>query len=69
MKVVVPAQERSWVGKAITRFDEISVERIVREGIEVFVADGYPADCTQLGVHSLFGGRNQTWFSLESTSG
>lgn len=54
LKVVVPAQERSWVGKAITRFDEIRVERIVREGIEFFVADGYPADCTQLGVYSLF---------------
>jgi len=57
VKVVVPAQERSWVGKAITRFDEVRVERIVREGIEMFVADGYPADCTQLGVHSLFGAK------------
>ncbi|MDH3259472.1 MAG: 5'/3'-nucleotidase SurE [Acidimicrobiia bacterium] len=57
LKVVVPAEERSWVGKAITRFDEIRVERTVREGIEVFVADGYPADCTQLGVHSLFGAK------------
>jgi 5'-nucleotidase len=57
LKVVVPAEERSWVGKAITRFDEIRVERIVREDVEVFVADGYPADCTQLGVHSLFGAK------------
>ena len=55
VKVVVPAQERSWIGKAITRFDEVRVERTVRDGIELFVADGYPADCTQLGVHSLFG--------------
>jgi 5'-nucleotidase len=57
LKVVVPAGERSWVGKAITRFDEIRVERIQREGIEIFTADGYPADCTQLGVHSLFGAK------------
>ena len=57
LKVVVPAEERSWVGKAITRFDEIRVERAVREDVEVFVADGYPADCTQLGVHSLFGAK------------
>jgi 5'-nucleotidase len=55
LKVVVPAAERSWVGKAITRFDEIGVERTVRDSVEIFVADGYPADCTQLGVHSLFG--------------
>ncbi len=57
LKVVVPAEERSWVGKAITRFDQIRVERTVREDIEVCVADGYPADCTQLGVHSLFGAK------------
>jgi 5'-nucleotidase len=55
LKVVVPLEERSWIGKAITRFDEVRVERTVREGVEIFVADGYPADCTQLGVHSLFG--------------
>ncbi len=55
VKVVVPAEERSWIGKAITRFDEVRVERTVRDGVEIFVADGYPADCTQLGVHSLFG--------------
>jgi 5'-nucleotidase len=57
LKVVVPAVERSWVGKAITRFDEIRVKRIEREGVEIFTADGYPADCTQLGVHSLFDGK------------
>ena len=57
VKVVVPAQERSWIGKAITRFDEIRVERMVRDGVEICVADGYPADCTQLGVHSLFGAK------------
>ena len=57
LKVVVPAEERSWIGKAITRFDEVRVERVVREGIDIFVAGGYPADCTQLGVHSLFGSK------------
>lgn len=57
VRVVVPAQERSWIGKAITRFDEITVSVQMRDGVEVHVADGYPADCTQLGVHSLFEGR------------
>jgi 5'-nucleotidase len=55
VKVVVPDRERSWIGKAITRFGEINVTRIVRDGVEIAVADGFPADCTQLGVHSLFG--------------
>ncbi len=55
VRVVVPDRERSWIGKAITRFGEIRVTRVVREGVEIAVADGFPADCTQLGVHSLFG--------------
>ncbi len=55
VRVVVPDRERSWIGKAITRFDPIRVWRETREGLEVTVSDGYPADCTQLGVHSLFG--------------
>ena len=55
VRVVVPDRERSWIGKAITRFGEIKVTRVVRDGMEIAVADGFPADCTQLGVHSLFG--------------
>lgn len=57
VKVVVPDRERSWIGKAITRFGDIRVRRTELEGVEVAVADGFPADCTQLGVHSLFGSR------------
>jgi len=57
VKVVVPDRERSWIGKAITRFGDIRVRRTTLDGIEVAVADGFPADCTQLGVHSLFGSR------------
>ena len=54
VRAVVPARERSWIGKAITRFDDIRVERLTREGVEIHVAEGFPADCVQLGVHSLF---------------
>ena len=53
-RAVVPARERSWIGKAITRFDDIRVETTERDGVEIHVADGFPADCVQLGVHSLF---------------
>mgnify|MGYP001817521396 CR=1 FL=1 len=55
VRAVVPDRERSWIGKAITRFDEIEVSVIERDGFEIHVAGGFPADCTQLGVHSLFG--------------
>ncbi len=57
VKVVVPDRERSWIGKAITRFEEIHVRTVVKDGVEIAVADGFPADCAQLGIHSLFGER------------
>lgn len=54
VRAVAPAGERSWIGKAITRHEEVVVERVEREGFEIFAASGYPADCTQLGAHCLF---------------
>lgn len=54
VRAVAPAAERSWIGKAITRHDEVRVERVERGGVEMLAASGYPADCTQLGAHCLF---------------
>ncbi len=54
VRVVVPDGERSWIGKAISRWDELRVARSEREGIEVVAVRGFPADCTNLAVHSLF---------------
>ena len=51
--VVVPDRERSWVGKAITRFEPISLLTVERGGIEMLTTSGYPADAVQLGVHAL----------------
>lgn len=51
--VVVPDRERSWVGKAITRFDPIRISHVEREGIEIVTTSGFPADATQIGAHSL----------------
>ena len=55
LRVAVPSTERSWIGKAISRWDELAVTKLVRDGIEILAVDGYPADCTNLAVHSLFG--------------
>jgi len=55
LRVAVPATERSWIGKAISRWDEIAIQRVVRDDVEIWTVDGFPADCTNLGVHSLFG--------------
>lgn len=51
--IVVPAIERSWIGKAITRHGEIEVVEHDIDGVQVFTTSGYPADCTQLGVFHL----------------
>ena len=54
VRVVAPAGERSWIGKAITRHEEVAVERVERGGVEMRAASGYPADCAQLGIHCLW---------------
>lgn len=54
VRVVVPDSERSWVGKAITRAASLEVETVVRDGVEMHTCTGFPADCVQLGVNTLF---------------
>ena len=57
VRAVVPDRERSWIAKAITRWEDVRVERADRDGFEIWRTSGCPADCTQLGVHTLFGER------------
>ena len=52
--VVVPDRERSWIAKAITRYEEVVVDSTNRGGVTIRTTTGYPADCVQLGVYSLF---------------
>lgn len=54
VRVVVPDQERSWISKAITRFEDVRVERADREDCAMWRTSGCPADCAQLGIHALF---------------
>jgi 5'-nucleotidase len=54
LRVVVPKGERSWISKAISRWQDVRVERASREGFDLFVVDGFPADCANLGIHSLY---------------
>ena len=53
--VVAPDQERSWVSKAITRFEPVRVRRVRRGGVAMVAVSGYPADAVQIGVHALGG--------------
>ena len=53
-RAVVPVEECSWTSKIMSRFRKLRVDRVDREGFDVWTVDGYPADCANLGVHSLF---------------
>jgi len=54
VRVVVPAEEQSWRGKAMTRFGSVTAEPYDKLGVEGFMVNGTPADCVNLGVHNLF---------------
>jgi len=53
-RVVVPDQERSWISKAITRFQHVGHEIVERGGIEMHTVSGFPADAVQIGTSALF---------------
>lgn len=55
VRVAAPAGERSWIGKAISRFDEVPVKEVERDGIAMMAVSGYPADAVQVGTYRLFG--------------
>lgn len=54
VRVVIPDGERSWISKAISRFEPISTRRVVEDGIETVLVSGTPADSVNLALHSLF---------------
>ncbi len=54
---VLPASECSWTGKIMSRFAALRPRRATAAengAYEVWVVDGYPADCANLGIHTLF---------------
>lgn len=51
---VVPDQERSWMAKAISRFDRLSVRSLQAETGLMHAVSGTPADCANLGLFELF---------------
>jgi 5'-nucleotidase len=54
VRVVVPDRERSWIGKAITRFEPIRAEQVDLNGGVAWTCTGFPADAVQVGIHGLF---------------
>lgn len=56
VNTLVPDRERSWIAKAMTRFEDVAVATpAAREGDPcIMTSSGTPADCTNLGIHSVF---------------
>jgi 5'-nucleotidase len=53
VRAVVPAGECSWTGKILSRFSQLELRQVEREGHQIWTLDGYPADCANIGMHSL----------------
>ena len=50
---VVPAAECSWTSKIMSRFAPLALAEIECDGFAVQTLNGYPADCTNIGIHNL----------------
>ncbi|MFL2540441.1 MAG: 5'/3'-nucleotidase SurE [Candidatus Latescibacterota bacterium] len=50
---VVPAAECSWTSKIVSRFDALTYAEVDRDGFSIHTLTGYPADCTNIGIHNL----------------
>lgn len=48
VRTVVPAGQRSWIGKALTRFEPIEVAEVDQAGATVVTVSGTPADAVQV---------------------
>jgi 5'-nucleotidase len=57
VRTVVPDRERSWIGKAISRFDRLTEMPMELAGRAAMVVSGTPADCVNLALFELFADR------------
>jgi len=50
---VVPDRGRSWIGKAITTKKELKLKKTIYDGVEMYLLNGTPADCVQIGLYDV----------------
>jgi 5'-nucleotidase len=48
---VVPDRGRSWIGKAITTKKRLRLKKTTYDGVDMFLLNGTPADCVQIGLY------------------
>lgn len=54
LRVVAPAYEQSWIGKAISRRGTLRVDFANMDGVPTWAVHGTPADCVNLALGNLF---------------
>ena len=54
---VVPSEEQSWKGKAMTRFGTMHLEPLDGFACATYAFSGTPADCANFGIYHLFEGK------------
>jgi 5'-nucleotidase len=54
VRTVVPDRERSWISKAISRFDRLTIKPVEGAGVETYKVTGTPADCVNLALFEIF---------------
>ncbi len=56
VSVAAPKKEQSWIGRAISRHNEIEVEKVTStfpKGVEAWSIDGTPSDCVNIALGHL----------------
>ncbi len=57
LRIVLPAEEQSWIAQAITRFRSLTVFEQPIGPVSGFLVNGTPADCANLGINNLYTNR------------
>lgn len=50
---IAPDKQKSWQGKSITKKKSLTLKKKKLSNLEVYVLDGTPADCVQVGLYEL----------------
>lgn len=54
LRIIIPAEEQSWIAKSITRFRPLTTTSHHFDGTPGYLVSGTPADCVSLGLNNLY---------------
>ncbi len=50
---VAPSEEKSWIGKSISAWKELSIQKVKLGDFDIYSLNGTPADCVQIGLYDV----------------